>query len=146
MPAELIAKFNNVFDQLPVFAPGTIDAVHEIYDSGFLYVGDDIRDRMTAGLDAIASRFFAMVGHLLKSNEPNLSSTTEIVREIAQVLPAMAGGGAAGTDLSAALALAESAFDTEADGSKTLRVQLALDALPAMQSAFGTPPLQTAGR
>lgn len=132
MPAELIAKYNAIVDALPPFVDGSISALFHFYNSELRAAGDEVQNNFTSTLKAISDNFFSMVGTLLKSNQANLTSTVQMATEAATVLPAIGQGVLTPVTVRDLVQRLDGAFTTKGDGTTVLKVNLALELLPAL--------------
>ncbi|MGW0037004.1 MlaD family protein [Gordonia sp. NPDC003376] len=144
MPRELLAEYNRIVDALPPFSEGAIGALFAFYNSELRAAGDEVQNNFTVTLKAISDNFFSMVGRLLESNQANLTSTVQVATEAASILPAL-GPGLTPVTVRELVAGLDGAFSTKPDGTTTLRIELALQRLPALAGPIAGTPV-TGGR
>ncbi|QTI68989.1 MlaD family protein [Gordonia polyisoprenivorans] len=146
VPSELISDYNDIATALPPFTLGAIDAVHTIYNSDMRFAGDEIIRRCAESYKAIADTFFTLVGRLLKSNEANLTPAVDLIRQAGEVLPAIGAGVLTPATLRTLLERMNGAFGPADGGGRTLRVKLALNSIPILDTAAMSPLLAGTGR
>ncbi len=134
LPTPLVEKYNTIATALLPFADGVVDSGQSLYASQMRPAGRDVRLRYAAALKAIADQFFTLVGGLLKSNEGNLSSTVQIVQDVASVLPAIGQNALTPMTLRTLVERLDGAFAQSPGGGRTLRVRVELDSLPVLQT------------
>lgn len=135
LPANLIADYNDIAGALPPFIMGVADAGHATYSSDMREAGDEVMARYATALQAIADSFFSMVGELLGGYQESLSSTVEILRHAAGVLPATASGMLTPATLADLVERLDGAFGPGPGNGRTLKVKVDFDVLPVLQTS-----------
>ena len=156
LPADLLGRVNDVLDVFPAFNRQAIDSLTHIYNStynqrpdGSVGVDDPFMDETDAGLTLAAGQLFGQAGRLLKSHGDELVPVTDVVSELAGVVPHLYDGGARPERLRTAVERLDSAFEDSGDGQR-LNLRIVLDDLPALAAPLaltGAPPSEDgAGR
>lgn len=153
LPAALIAKYNRIFNAIPPFASGVISGLYDIYsdtdpqsgppeimnyNAGALFAnyrrgGEPIQQKTTTMYRAFAEKFFGLIGTLLTSNKSNLTSSVDLVTDVASVLPAIGQGAVTPVTVESLVRRLDGAFVADPDGGRTLKVNVVLDRLPVLQ-------------
>jgi hypothetical protein len=131
-PAYLLDRYNEIVAALPPFANGAMSAMTSFYDSALNAAGDEVQNNFTITLKAISDNFFSMVGTLLRSNQGNLTPLVDTVTQAASVLPAMGQGIVTPVTVRELVTNLDGAFADGPQGQQILRINLALEALPAL--------------
>lgn len=165
LPTALLADYNRIFTAVPPFASGVISGLYDIYsdtdpqsgppevmdyNAGALFAnyrreGEDVQNKTTTMYRAFAEKFFGLIGTLLTSNQSNLTSSVDLVADIASVLPAIGRGAVTPVTVQSLVQRLDGAFTEGADGGSTLKVNLVLDKLPVLQVPLASLPSVNGG-
>ncbi|MBC2639492.1 MULTISPECIES: Mce family protein [unclassified Rhodococcus (in: high G+C Gram-positive bacteria)] len=138
LPSELLGRVNDILAVFPAFNRQAIDSLTHIYNStynqrpdGSVGVDDPFMDETDAGLTLAAGQLFGQAGQLLKSHGEELTPVTEVVGELAGVVPHLYDGGARPERLRDAVERLDTTFEDSGDGQR-LNLRIVLDDLPAL--------------
>ncbi|MGW8815639.1 MlaD family protein [Gordonia terrae] len=139
LPTATIANLNQFTRSIGPFGATLIGVGNETYNSTLLQGPDWVQENLRLGLEAIAQRFFSMVGDLLGNVNTYLGATLDMVKQAGGILPAIGAGVLTPVTMKRLLTNLDGAFDKNSNGGATLKLRLALDLLPGLQGPVAGP-------
>ncbi|MEV5651944.1 Mce family protein [Nocardia sp. NPDC052254] len=150
MPTELMRRADDILSVLPAFSTQAVDALYNVYDSGYnrrpdgsIGVDDAFMDKTDKGLGLAANSLFGKAGRLLASHGEELTPVTQLVAALTDTVPHILGGGAVPDKVMTLIDRYDAAFGTS-EGRKTLNLRIVVDDLPMFATPLGLTGIATA--
>lgn len=137
-PVELLDRLHAINGPLPDFVDHAISAETALRQIPSARAVLDDFAPMDVTMQLIATGFFGPVGALLGSHATDFTPLTEIVRTLSDVVTATLRKARAAVPLDTVLSGIDSAY-TGPDGDKSLKLRIAVQALPFLDGALPGP-------
>ncbi|AYM43581.1 hypothetical protein [Mycobacteroides chelonae] len=136
--ADLLARFNDIIEPLPLLVDLSFSSVHRFrYLKGYEYPVADIG--VTLGsIDQINLGLFGPLGDILAKHRTELTPTTEIARSFADAVTSLVQRSRGSVRLDKALAGLGEMYNGP-DSKRSVKFRLLLEPLPVLQSAMPGP-------
>ncbi|WP_148281171.1 MlaD family protein [Gordonia sp. KTR9] len=138
LPADLLAKMNDILVVMPSFSGNAIDTLKVLYNTKFnqgpdgFRVDDVMMERSGLGLKIASEDLYGRAGRLLASHKNELLPGTQAIGAIVGVLPHFLVNGTALGQISTIAQRYDRAMTKNREGNVTLNLRVVLDSLPAV--------------